>query len=260
MVRITLLTDFGTEDGYVAAMKGVLASSPSSLLLEDITHSVPPGDVVKASRILSRYWRLFPPGTVHLVVVDPGVGTSRRALALRADGRYLVGPDNGVFSRVLLEANEVELVALRPSPLLASPESSTFHGRDLFAPAAALLATGSSLDALGDPVMDPIRLPEPEWTRLGPWAVGAVVEVDHFGNLGTNLPLEVTRGAGAVQVGEREIPFCRTYGEVGPGELLALLDSAGRVEIAVRNGSAAEHLGLGVGSPVRVRVGREEGE
>jgi len=254
LVRITLLTDFGTEDGYVAAMKGVLASSNAEIVLEDVTHGIPPGGVEKASRVLRRYWKRFPPGTIHLVVVDPGVGTDRRGLAVAADGRYLVAPDNGVLSPVFSEAVDLQAVSLRRSEVLPAPGSSTFHGRDWFAPAAALLAAGESLGSLGPPVLDPLLLGEPKWTRAGPWAEGEVVEVDHFGNLATNLPVDLASQAGGVWVGHRHAPFRRTYGEVAPGELLALEDSEGRLELAVRDGSAARTLGVGVGHPLRVEV------
>jgi len=254
MARITLLTDFGTEDGFVGAIKGVLATHAPVARVEDISHAVPPGDVRKASLALGRYWRLYPPGTVHLVVIDPGVGTARRSLALRADERLLVGPDNGVFSSVFLKALEWEAVDLRPSEFLPAPDSDTFHGRDWFAPAAALLATGTPLDALGEDVSDPVVLPAVPSRRVGEWVVGEVVEVDRFGNLATNLPEDMARLAGEVCVGERWIPLRRTYGEAESGELLALMDSDHRVEVSVRDGSAARQLGVGVGAGVRIRI------
>jgi len=254
MARITLLTDFGTEDGFVGAIRGVLATHAPIALVEDITHTLPPGDVRKASLVLGRYWRRYPPSTVHLVVIDPGVGTSRRSLALRADERLLVGPDNGVFSQVLLKAQECECVDLKPSELLPAPDSDTFHGRDWFAPAAALLATGTPLEVLGDLVSDPVLLPDIPRRKVGEWVVGEVVEVDRFGNLATNLPEELVRLTGEVGVEGRWVPLLRTYGEVESGELLALMDSDGRVEVAVRDGSAAKRLDLGIGAGVRIRI------
>ena len=256
MRRITLLTDFGTRDGYVGALKGVLAAQAPSVLVEDISHDVPPGDVGKASWVLGRYWRRYPSGTIHLVVVDPGVGTERRALALEAHGRLHVAPDNGILSRVLAQAKEWRCVELVPSSSLPAPESRTFHGRDLFAPAAALLAMDGLLEDLGPEVGDPLRLPEPGWERKDDWIVGEVVEQDRFGNLATNLPEELTRWAGGVEVGGRWIPFRDTYGEVGEGDLLALRDSEGRVEVAVRGGSAADQLRLGIGDSVRISLRR----
>jgi S-adenosylmethionine hydrolase len=254
MARITLLTDFGTRDGYVGAIKGVLATHAPMARVEDISHEVPPGDVRKASMALGRYWRLYPPATVHLVVVDPGVGTVRRGLAVWADERLLVAPDNGVCTSVISQAQEWEAVVLKSSEHLPPPRSDTFHGRDWFAPAAALLATGSPLGRLGDPVPDPHLLPELRCTKVGGWIIGEVVEVDRFGNLATNLPEGLLRQAGELRVGRRWVPLGKTYGEVGPGDLVAVVDSDGRVEVAVRDGSAAERLGIGLGTGVRLRI------
>jgi S-adenosylmethionine hydrolase len=254
MDRITLLTDFGTRDGFVGAIKGVLATRAPMALVQDISHDIPPGDVHKANLVLGRYWRRFPPGTIHLVIIDPGVGTSRRSLALRADERYLIGPDNGVFSQVVSRAREWDCVALKPSDLLPTPPSDTFHGRDWFAPAAALLATGIPCEALGERVSDPVILGGPPTRTVGEWVVGEVVEVDRFGNLATNLPEELVRLAGEVGVAGRWVPLRRTYGEVESGGILALIDSDGRVELAVRDGSAAERLGVAKGAGVRIRL------
>jgi len=255
MARITLLTDFGTGDGYVGAVKGILASQAPTAILDDVSHDIPPGDLRKASRVLGRYWKLFPPGTVHLVVVDPGVGTARRGLALVADGRFFVGPDNGVFSRVFSEAETWECFALEAgSGLLPAPASETFHGRDWFAPAAALLATGTPPSDLGEPFPDPVVLTDGEPRREGEWMVGSVVEQDRFGNLATDLPPGLVGQAGEVSVEGTRIPFCRTYGDASTGGLIALVDSDGRVELAVRDGSAAAILGMGVGDEVRVRA------
>jgi S-adenosylmethionine hydrolase len=254
MTRITLLTDFGTEDGFVGAIKGVLATLAPEALVEDISHRIPRGGVRKAALALERYWRRYPPGTVHLVVVDPGVGTERRGLSLRVDRRFFVGPDNGVFSRVLEGAAEREVVELAASELLPDASSDTFHGRDWFAPASALLATGTPLEALGNPIRDPVLLPSIPPTREGNLWIGQVVDVDRFGNLATNLPAEIARSSGEVGIGEVWVGFRKTYGVAAPGALLALVNSDGRVEVAVRDGSAAARLGVGVGDEVRVRV------
>lgn len=256
MGLITLLTDFGTRDGYVGAVKGVLATRAPSVRVEDITHDLSPGDVRKGSLVLGRYWRRYPPGTVHLAVVDPGVGTERRALALEAEGRFHLAPDNGILSRVLDQAQGWRCVQLVPSPSLSLSVSKTFHGRDLFAPAAALLAMGAPPEDLGPEVRDPERLTEPGWWKRGDWVVGEVVEEDRFGNLATNLPEDLARSAGGVEVGKWRAPFRETYGEADEGELLALRDSEGRVEIAVRGGSAAGRLGVGVGGVVRINLRR----
>jgi hypothetical protein len=252
--RITLLTDFGTRDGYVGALKGVLASSVPGILVDDIAHDLPPGDVRAASYALGRYWRIYPAGTVHLVVVDPGVGTMRRAMACQVDGRYLVAPDNGLATRALEEAAHWKAVEIaRDEPPAGLPFSATFHGRDVFAPAAAVLARGGGLEQLGASLEHPVRLAEPRPEGEGAGGRGVVVAVDRFGNLLTNLPGSWLAAAGAAEVGGREMPVARTYGDVPPGVLAALVSSDGRVEIAMRDGSAAELTGLGIGARVRLR-------
>lgn len=243
---ITLLTDFGTVDGYVGEMKGILLSSVPDVVLVDITHDVAPQDVDGARLVIARFWRRFPAGTVHLVVVDPGVGGSRAAIAVESEGRLLVGPDNGVLSPALLHAN-ARCVALAV-PAGAAP---TFHGRDLFAPAAAALASGASLDSLGSIFVSPIVLRTPEPVRRADGSVaGVVITVDRFGNAVTNL---MSWRGGVVDANGRRLPLVRTYAEVATGEALALVGSSGLVEIAVRDGSAAALLGLRRGSEVVLR-------
>ncbi len=254
MPRLTLLTDFGTADGYVAAMKGVIASICPEAVVEDASHDVRPGDIEAGAWALWRYWRLYPPGTVHVAVVDPGVGSARRALAVHADERWLVAPDNGVLTRVLEEAATWTAVAVTERRYLREPVSRTFHGRDVFAPAAAHLAAGVALEALGPRVDDPVRLALPRLTITPEGVTGAVVHVDRFGNLVTNIP-ETWTSAGRVVVGGRDLGAVRrTYAEVAPGEALALVGSAGLLEISVRDGSAAAVLGLGRGADVLVKT------
>ncbi len=229
---ITLLTDFGTADGYVAEVKGVLTSHAPGVPLLDMSHDVSPQDVEHARLTVARYWRRFPVGTVHLVVVDPGVGTSREAIAVQSDGRFLVGPDNGVLSPALF-ALDTRVIALPIDPN-ASP---TFHGRDVFAPAAAQLALGADLSDLGDPHLDPTRLRTPQPRRQSDGSLeGEVLTIDRFGNAITNL---VARRAVRVTIGGRQMRIVRTYGEAAPGELVALVGSSGFIEIAVREGNAA---------------------
>jgi S-adenosylmethionine hydrolase len=249
---ITLLTDFGHADSYVAEMKGVLLSAIPDATLVDLSHSVPPGDLRAAAYLLGRTWHRFPAGTIHLAVVDPGVGTTRAALALTAGGHFFVGPDNGLFTFVL-RAAEVQIVEL-PTPEGAS---ATFHGRDLFAPVAAALASGTPLADLGEPFRRmPQRLVYTEPRYEGKSLVGEVVYVDRFGTLVTNLTRELVPDYAAVEVEGLEIgPLRRTFGDVAAGGLVAYLGSGGQIEIAVRNGSAARRLGMGVGGRVRVRLG-----
>ena len=206
---ITLITDFGTADGYVGEMKGVLLSLAPDADVVDITHDIAPQDVDHARLTLARVWRRFPPGTMHVVVVDPEVGSARAALAVSSDDRFLVGPDNGVLSPALLVAG-VRAVEL-PLPPNAS---ATFHGRDVFAPAAAALARGESLDALGVDAPEPIVRRTPEPARRADGSLdGEVIIVDRFGNAVTNL---VALHGGAVEVANRSIAVRRTYAEVAP--------------------------------------------
>lgn len=249
---VTLLTDFGTADGYVAEMKGVLLSAVPDLVLVDLAHDIAPGDIGAAAYTLSRAWRAFPPGTVHLAVVDPGVGTARRALAAAASGRFLVGPDNGIFTHIFDVVRDEVVVGL-PIP---STASHTFHGRDVFAPAAAALASGKGIESLGARVSDTERLPMPPLTVRGSDLSGVVIHVDRFGNLISNVPGERVSAGARVRLGAYELELQRTFGDVPPGELVAYIGSGGTVEVAVRDGSADAVLGLGRGAEVRVSLKR----
>ena len=252
MRLITLLTDFGTADSYVAEVKGVLLSAVAEAALVDVTHSVPPGDIRAGAYLIGRVWHRFPAGTVHVAIVDPGVGTERAALALSAHGHYFVGPDNGLFTFVLRDT-EVQIVSL-PTP---DGASATFHGRDVFAPAAAALAGGAALTSLGEPFAGmPARLVYAEPHYQGKSVVGQVVYVDRFGTLVTNLTPDLVPPYAIVEVEGLEVgTLRRTFGDVPTGGLLAYLGSGGQIEIAVRDGSAARRLGMGVGGRVRARLG-----
>jgi len=243
---VTLLTDFGMRDSYVGEVKAVLASQAHPALIIDVTHDIPPGDVRAAQYVLSRVWRRFPQGTVHLVVVDPGVGTERRALAAGAAGHFFLAPDNGLLSSLPAEARFVEL----PVPPTACP---TFHARDLFAPAAADLANGTALTHLGHPIADPIRSPLPQARKEGEAWIGEVVYVDRFGTLITNLPGDRAGAASRVNVGGTDAgPLRRTFGDVASGQIVAFVGSGGTVEIAARDGNAEQLLRVGVGTAARM--------
>ena len=264
---ITLLTDFGTADGYVGEMKGVLLSTCPAAALVDIAHDVAPQDVDGARLAVARYWRRFVAGTVHLVVVDPGVGGARAAIAVESEGLFLVGPDNGVLSPALLHGGSrcVEL----PVPAGASP---TFHGRDVFAPAAAALARGASLDSLGDPCTSPTIRRTPEALRRDDGAVSGVVTsadqstLPSWGWIASTsccgircwmAPRDILPGVdwGDLEVAGRILPIVRTYADAAPGDEVALIGSSGLVEVAVRDGSAAQRLGLARGNGVVLRPG-----
>jgi hypothetical protein len=252
MTLITLLTDFGTTDAYVAEMKGRLLSLAPEARLVDVSHTLAPGDVRAAAYIIGRVWRQFPEGTVHLAVVDPGVGTDRKALAVAAHDHFFIGPDNGILSSVIRDA-KVSVVAL-PIP---DGVSSTFHGRDVFAPAAAALARGAALAQIGEVFGGvPIRIATREPYHEGKTLIGEVIYVDRFGTLVTNFNADNLPNYASVEIEGVEIGrLRRTYGDVATGGLVAYLGSGGDVEIAVRDGSAARRFGIGVGGKVRARLG-----
>ena len=259
MRTITLLSDFGTGDGYVAAMKGVLLSLAPDAVLVDAAHEVPAQDVRAAGWVLEQYWRCFPAGTIHLAVVDPGVGTARRALLVEADGHLFLGPDNGLFSWLLESAPAAAVRALRPDVHGPNGISATFQGRDVFAWAAGLLASGAARPGdLSDPAAGAIRAP---WTRGHREAsgriAGEIVHIDRFGNAITNLRREdLPAAAGPTLLIEARGHFFhqvrRTYADVAAGHKLALIGSHGRLELAVREGSAAARLQLRAGDAVTV--------
>ncbi len=252
---VTLLSDFGLEDPYVAQMKGVVLTINPAARLVDLTHGVPPQDILRGALALEAAYRYFPAGTVHLAVVDPGVGGARRPLAVRADGHYFVGPDNGLLG-FLFAGRRARAVALRDPAFHRPAVSRTFHGRDVFAPVAAHLSLGVPLGRFGPPVRDPVRLtwPRPRATRAG--VLGQVLLADRFGNLLTNLreaDLPGPAAACVVEVGGARIAgLASAYSERPRGALGALVDSSGRLEIFVREGSARERLGIGPGARVRV--------
>lgn len=246
MALVTLLTDFGTADGYVAEIKGVLLSGAPTAQVIDVAHDIHAQDVEFARLTFARYWRRFPAGTVHLVVVDPAVGTDRAALAIESDGRFAVGPDNGVLSPAML------LPGARAVALDIPPGASrTFHGRDVFAPAAVRLLLGDALDELGTPFSEAVVTRTPEAQRRPDGGQdGQVLSVDRFGNVITNL---TGRGDGTVEIGGQLLRISRTYADVSEGELLALVGSHGLIEVAVRGGNAARTLGVGRGALVTLR-------
>ena len=251
--RVTLLTDFGTADGYVAAMKGVIAAITPAAVIDDASHDIAPGDVRSAAWALGAYWRLYPPATVHIAVVDPGVGSARRAIALEVEERFIIAPDNGLVTEVLLGSEPTHAVEIRNLPLLHGDISATFHGRDVFAPAAALILSGLPLPEVGPRVTDPVLLPATSPVRDGDTIVGSVVHVDRFGSLITDIPGAAVDGGFVEVEGGSQVPVLRTYADVGSGEGLALIGSRGFVEVSIRDGSAAHALGVGRGATVMWR-------
>ena len=257
---IALLTDFGLQDPYVGAMKGAILSVCAEATLVDLLHDVPAHDVAAGALALDSVYRHFPGGTVFVAVVDPGVGSPRRPVAVGA-GRWLfVGPDNGLFTFVL-EAHPSARVHLLANPLLfRDPLSPVFHGRDLFGPAGGRIARGLPLEEVGPVVADPVRLAHPPKARLAAGWEGAVLHADRFGNLTTNIleaDLAALGGRGLegleVTLGTQALPLVRSYSDVAPGAACALVGSSGRLEIAVNRGRADALSGAGPGARVCVR-------
>jgi S-adenosylmethionine hydrolase len=251
----TLTTDFGCGSGYPAQMKGVLLSSFPDARIVDVSHDVPHFDVLAGALLLEACVPRFPHDAIHVAVVDPGVGTSRRGICVVSpDGGRLVGPDNGLFTPFLGPGGRV--LDLTNPDAVPSPEHATFHGRDLFVPAAIFLAEGGPMERLGRPVADPVRLPWPSATRAGDAIEGETVGADPFGNVITSIRAsDVGRAAvRSVEVGGRSARWVHTFGDGAEGELVALVGSGGRVEIAVREGSAAAALARTRGVAVRVVV------
>lgn len=263
---ITLLTDFGVASTYPAQMKGVILGRCSTARIVDLSHEVPRHNVRTAAFMLASAAGAFPEGTIHVAVVDPQVGTARRVLAAEVAGQTFLAPDNGLLTVVMREgfgrranAAPVRVVSVENHELFRTEVSSTFHGRDIFAPVAAALAGGTSLDELGPPA-DSIRqfdVPAPE--RAGETWRGEVLYVDPFGNLVTNIPGAPLAEAGPSGVtvlvaGAVVRGLSRAYGDVPAGRLLAYIGSAGLLEVAVNRQSAASRLGAGIGTPVRVEA------
>jgi S-adenosyl-L-methionine hydrolase (adenosine-forming) len=264
---LTFLTDFGLEDGFVAACHGVAARIAPDARIIDITHLVPPGDVRRGAAVLAQTVNSMPPA-VHVAVVDPGVGTSRRAIAVRAGSGILVGPDNGLLTWAIDALGGAgEAYLLDNSELWNRTVSPTFHGRDIFTPVAAHLLTGTRLEDAGTRIDADglVRLPAPACRMLAGEAEGEVVSIDRFGNVQSSIPASAAADRGiafgsamTVRSGGREItvPYLTTVGSAAPDELIAFTDSAGLISLAVRGGSASARLSLPPGASVRIAPNR----
>lgn len=270
---ITLTTDFGLADAYVAAMKGVILGINPEAKLIDICHSIKPQNISQAAFVLSTAYQFFPERTIHVVVVDPGVGTERRAIILRTPRADFIAPDNGVLSYVIKQSSarpisvnhrqielpsELEAVAITKPEFWRLPVSATFHGRDIFAPVAARLSLGSPPADFGEPITSLIILPllHPYQTAADT-LVGHILHIDNFGNLITNIKSDdLPKLAITVEVGNQSISgLSRTYEE--GGGLLALIGSSGYLEISLKGGNASTFLDAEVGSEVKIRLGNQ---
>ncbi len=243
---ITLTTDFGSKDHYVGVMKGVMLSVNETAHTVDITHCIDSHDISAASFVIGNSYRYFPKKSVHLVVVDPGVGSERRPLAVFADGHFFVGPDNGVFSSVIRSCEDFCAREIKNRDYFLKKISSTFHGRDIFSPVAAHLSLGVSFSELGPQIQDPEILPHGGYSINGGKIRGTVVYTDKFGNLITSIPTEAVgnRAKAVVTVGEKSIKgISESYSSAEPGEIVAVGGSCGYIEISVNQGRACDIFG-----------------
>lgn len=250
---ITLLTDFGLQDVYVGVMKGVITAIAPQIKIVDLTHQIPPQDLLSARFALLNAYSYFPAGTVHVAVVDPGVGSQRRGVAIQFPGGFLVGADNGLFSGVLSVVPAIAAVELNnPDYWRTNNPSTTFHGRDIFASVGAHLASGVDLKDLGTAIAvdSLVQLSIPEIIVQQDRIVGCVQYIDVFGNLITNIPSDYLSSNSKVFIKQQLITFGNTYSDSKDGKLIALVGSHGYLEIAVNCGNAQEKLGLRVGEKV----------
>ncbi|MHC1782687.1 MAG: S-adenosyl-l-methionine hydroxide adenosyltransferase family protein [Anaerolineaceae bacterium] len=262
MAIISLLTDFGLRDGYVGVMKGVIWRINPEAQIADITHFILPQNIRQGALALERTTKYFPRGTVHIAVVDPGVGTNRNPMAAEMDGHFFVGPDNGLFSLVFQAAEKRGIhgkYITLDRPEFWLPEiSNVFHGRDIFAPVGAHLTLGVPINQMGTPLLDPVNLtlPEPK-KQISSW-LGEVIEIDNFGNLATNIrrdqiPMDVRV---TVQIcGQMIDGLIRTFEDKPAGELIATIGTENDLMVAVVKGSAADRLKARIGDAVEVRFG-----
>jgi hypothetical protein len=260
MTVITLLTDFGLKDGYPGVMKGVIWKIAPDVQIADISHSIQPQNIYQGALALARTAPFFPPETIHVAVVDPGVGTTRRPIGLRLGEQYFFGPDNGLFTLVLERAENqgeaISVVHLNQSAYWLPDVSRVFHGRDIFSPCAAYLARGISLERMGSPISDPVRLaiPKPVRTSGGGWR-GQIIEIDIFGNLSTNINQAQLSPLGDIRVsiaGQQIDGLVNTFGDRPEGTLVALYGTSHDLIVSIVNGNAAEVLNVAIGDYVDV--------
>lgn len=259
MNPIVLMTDFGTKDGNVGVMKGVIAGIFPEAKIIDLSHGITPQSILEASLILSRTYRYFPSGTVFVIVVDPGVGTKRRPLAGHIGEYYFVLPDNGILSPLLAEAegnnSPVELIHLDKPKFWLENVSHVFHGRDIFAPVGAHLASGINLSDLGTQIQDPVRMEMPTPVSVKNGLLAQVIHIDNFGNISTNVTRLQLQGHNRLELTLQDYHIkglYHTFGELSAGNLMALLGSTDYLIISEVNGNAARRTGAAIGDPVSI--------
>lgn len=255
---ITLMTDFGTSDHYVGVMKGVILNINQQAQIVDITHAIPPQDISGAAFLIDSAYRYFPTGTIHVIVVDPGVGSKRRAIVCQTETAYFVCPDNGILTHILHNGERIHAVAVENSGYFLPQVSNTFHGRDIFAPVAAHLSRSVPIGKLGSPVTHPVQLPIPRPQMTDKTIIGHIIWIDSFGNLVTNISLEILesltgRNGVVIHAGSAEIDHLnQSYAESTVGEALAIVGSFNRLEISINRGNAAQALGLKRGDTITI--------
>lgn len=260
---ITLITDFGTKDAFVGTMKGVILSICPDVEIVDISHEVPKYNIRYGAFLLSQVAPYYPEGTIHMVVIDPGVGISRRRIIVKGEHCLYVGPDNGVFSFVMEKERVVKAVEITDKRFMLPPVSSTFEGRDVFAPVAAYLAKGVKLEEFGSEIQDLVRLPIARVETIDETITGEIIHIDSFGNIVTNIQRDSLNESKIVEgsflkitteKGSNVVAFCKTYSEVPTGELLTIIGSCGFLEIAVNQGSAEALLKTEIGNVVKLSL------
>jgi S-adenosylmethionine hydrolase len=257
---ITLATDFGLSDPYVAMMKGVILSINPSAKLIDISHQISVGSILQGASLIQETYPFFPMGTVHLAVIDPGVGGNRHPIAIQSEGQFFVGPDNGLFWPAINGQKEVKVIHLTESRYFLDHITYTFHGREVFAPVAAHLSLGIDVEKMGSTLKDPVQLNLPKSVNREGTLYGQVIRMDNFGNLITNihhkeLQAFLKSAQPIIEVGKLIIKkMSQIYSDVSEGEPLALINSSNCLEIAVNLGRASAYLGMDSGEIIGVQV------
>ncbi|MFO0753388.1 MAG: SAM-dependent chlorinase/fluorinase [Thermodesulfovibrionales bacterium] len=257
---ITLTTDFGYKDPFVGEMKGVILSINPQVVPVDITHDIDPQDIQEGALLIGESHRYFPKGSIHVVVVDPGVGSGRRAVIVEAGGHFFVGPDNGVFSAVLSSPESARIIHIVEEKYVLALRSPTFQGRDVFGPAAAWLSRGVALEEFGPRIADPVRIALSQPRREGGRIIGEVIHIDRFGNAVTNIRRSDLEACGGLLDAEvKGIPAARVqhYAQAGENSLHCLVNSSGRLEFFVNRGDAAERYGIGKGDRVVLKTDKD---
>jgi S-adenosylmethionine hydrolase len=252
---ITLITDFGTTDGYMGAVYGVIKSINPEVDIVTIASNVPAANIRKAARALLNSYRFYPEGSIHMVVVDPTVGPNRRAVLLTDGIYYFIGPDNGVFTHVIKDVKDIICYQINNDKYRLSSKSETFHGRDLFAPAAAYISMGVAPEEFGPRVDNPIMIVDPDPEQFGNELVGKVIDIDAFGNLVTNIPSHMVKKDSCIVFCNHKITgLSKSYADVAEKQPLAYIGSFGNLEIGINRGNAANFFGALVFDEVKIVV------